>query len=147
MFKCLCVVQRDCYMCIKFNRKYMFCMDRGIHLSFWLCWEYAACALGNSHFTTRSYRDFHFPSPAHTFWDFYYITRHYVISILPPAKRINETFQHFDRGRKPNFRYRYDKSVIPRESYFNFDYRLPLCLSFRFLYCIVLTIVTRTLNG
>jgi hypothetical protein len=73
------------------------------------------------HFTTRCYRDFHFT------------THYYGINILPPAGRINVTFQHFDRGRKPNLQYGCDKNVIPRESCFNFDYRLPLCLSFRFL--------------
>jgi hypothetical protein len=83
----------------------------------------------------------------HTFWDFHFTARHYGILILPPAGRINVIYQRFDRGRKPNFRYLCDKNVIPRESCFNFDYRLPLCLLFRFLYCIVLTSVTRTLNG
>jgi hypothetical protein len=144
MFKCLRVVQGGCVMRISVNRKLMFRTDRGIHLSFWLCW---ASALGNFHFTTRCYRDFHFPSPPRTFWDFYFTGRHYGIPILPPSGRINVAFQCFDCGRKPNFRYGCDKNVIPTESCFNFNYRLPLCLSFRFIYCIALTSVTRTLNG
>jgi hypothetical protein len=131
MFKCLCVVQGGCDSCIRFNRKLMFCTNRGIHLSSWLCWEYAASALGNFHFTTRCYGVFHFTA------------RRYGIPILLPVGRIYVTFQRFDRGRKPNFRYSCDKNVIPRESCFNFDYRL----SFRFLYCIALTSVTKTLNG
>jgi hypothetical protein len=135
MIKCVCVVQGGCDMCIRFNRKFMFCTDRGIHLSFWLCWEYAASALENFHFITRCYRDFHFTA------------YHYGIPVLPSAGRINVIFQRFGRGRKPNFRYRCDKNVIPWDSCFQFDYRLPLCLSFRFLYCIALTSVTRTLNG
>jgi hypothetical protein len=108
-------------MCIRFNRKFMFCTDRGIHLSFWLCWEHVASTLENFHITTRCYRDFHFTA------------RHYGIPILPPAGQINMTFQRFDRGRKPNLRYKCYKNFIPRESCFNFDFRLPLCLSFRFL--------------
>jgi hypothetical protein len=128
---------------LRFNRTYMFCTDRGKHLSFWLC---RASALGNVHFTTRCYRYFHFPSHRN-FWDFHFTVRHYGIPILPPAGRINVAFQRFDHGRKPNFRYRCDKNVIPRESCLNFNYRLPLCLSFQFLYCIALTSVTRTLNG
>jgi hypothetical protein len=109
-------------MCIRFNRKAVFSTDRGIRwCSFWLSWEYVVSTLGIFHLTTQCYRDFHFTA------------RHYGIPILPSAGRINVTFQRFDRGRKPNIRYRCDKNVIPRESYFNFDYRLPLCLSFRFL--------------
>jgi hypothetical protein len=119
-------------MCIRFNRKFMFCTDHGIHLNLWLCWEYAVSALGNFHFTTRCYRDFHFPSHR-TFWDFHFNARHYGIPILPLAGRINVIFRRFDRGRKPNIRYRCDKNVIPRKSCFNFHYHLPLCLSFRFL--------------
>jgi hypothetical protein len=121
------------YILVRFNRKFMFCTDRGIHLSFWLCWEYAASVLGNFHFTTWFYKDFHFPSPPRNFCDFHFTNRHYGIPILPSAGRMNLAFQHFDRGRKPNYRYRCDKNVIPRESCFNFDYRLPLYLSFRFL--------------
>jgi hypothetical protein len=91
-------MQGGCDMCIKFNRKCMFCTDRGIHLSFWLC---CASALGNFHFTTRRYRDFHFTA------------HHHGIPILPPAGRINVTFQRYDRRRKPNFQYKCDKNVIP----------------------------------
>jgi hypothetical protein len=28
-------MQGGCDMCIRFNQKFMFCTDRGIHLSFW----------------------------------------------------------------------------------------------------------------
>jgi hypothetical protein len=132
MFKCLCVVQGGCDMCIRFNRMFMFCTDRGIHLSFWLCW---ASALENFHFSTRRYRDFHFTA------------RYYGIPILTPTGRINVTFQRFDCGWKPNFHYRYDKNIIPRESSFNFDYHLPLCLSFRFIYCIALANVFNAYNN
>jgi hypothetical protein len=129
-------------MCIRFNRKFMFCTDRGIHLSLWLCWEYAASALGNFHFTTRSYRDFHFPS-TRTFWDFHFTDHRYGIPILPPAGRINGTLQRFDRGRKPNFWYRCDNTY--REPCFNFVY---LCVyHFDIYVCIALTSVMRTLNG
>jgi hypothetical protein len=62
-----------------------------------------------------------FPPPR-TFWDFHFTARHYGIPILPTAGRINVTFQRFDRGRKPNFRYRCDKNIISRESCYNFDY-------------------------
>jgi hypothetical protein len=119
--KCLCVVQGGCDICIRFNQKFMFCTNRGIHLSFWLFWEYAASALENVHFTMLCYRDFHFT------------VRYYGIPILPPAGRINVTFQRFDHGRKLNLQYGCDKNVIPRESWFNYDDRLPLCLSFKFL--------------
>jgi hypothetical protein len=93
MFKCLCVVQGGCDMCIRFNRNFMFCTDRNIHLSFRLCWEYAASALGNIHLTTRCYGNFQFPS-SRTFWDFRFTACHCGISILPHAKRINVTFQY-----------------------------------------------------
>jgi hypothetical protein len=128
MFKCLCVVQGGYNMCIRFNQKFMFCTDHGICTFKFLLWW--ASALGNFHFTTRCFRDFHFSC---TFWNFHFTVRHCGISILPPAGRIYVIFQRFNRGRKLNFRCRCDENVIPRESCFNFDYRLPLCLSFRFI--------------